>query len=157
MITLAYPIFFLNKFLFCQSRFLLITTTGRGVWGRMDSCICMAESPCCPPEITTTLLTGSNISGLVAKSCPTLMIPWNVAHQAPPFMGFSKQECCHFLLQGIFPTQESNSSLLHCRQILYRLSYQGSQYKIKSLKKKKTNNFFHMVLWDDSEEKLKTG
>ena len=30
---------------------------------------------------------------------------------------------CHSLLQGIFPTQESNLSLLHCRQILYHLSY----------------------------------
>ena len=29
------------------------------------------------------------------------------------------------LLQGIFPTQESNQGLLHCRQILYQLSYQG--------------------------------
>ena len=33
---------------------------------------------------------------------------------------------CHALLQGIFPTQESHLSLLHCRQILYRLSYEGS-------------------------------
>ena len=30
------------------------------------------------------------------------------------------------LLQRIFPTQESNWSLLHCRQILYQLSYPGS-------------------------------
>ena len=30
------------------------------------------------------------------------------------------------LLQGIFPTQESNWSLLHCRWILYQLSNQGS-------------------------------
>ena len=30
------------------------------------------------------------------------------------------------LLQGIFPTQELNQGLLHCRQILYQLSYQGS-------------------------------
>ena len=29
---------------------------------------------------------------------------------------------CHFLLQGIFPTQESNLGLPHCRQTLYRLS-----------------------------------
>ena len=29
------------------------------------------------------------------------------------------------LLQWLFPTQESNWSLLHCRQILYKLSYQG--------------------------------
>ena len=30
------------------------------------------------------------------------------------------------LLQGIFPTQGSNPGLLHCRQILYQLSHQGS-------------------------------
>ena len=30
------------------------------------------------------------------------------------------------LLQWIFPTQESNQGLLHCRWILYQLSYQGS-------------------------------
>ena len=30
------------------------------------------------------------------------------------------------LLQLIFPTQESNWGLLHCRWILYQLSYQGS-------------------------------
>ena len=29
------------------------------------------------------------------------------------------------LLQGIFPTQGSNPALLHCRQILYQLSYEG--------------------------------
>ena len=32
------------------------------------------------------------------------------------------------LLQGNFPTQELNQGLLHCRQILYQLSYQGSPY-----------------------------
>ena len=32
---------------------------------------------------------------------------------------------CHFLFQGIFPTQGSNPGLLHCRQILYQLSYKG--------------------------------
>ena len=30
------------------------------------------------------------------------------------------------LLQGIFPTQELSWGLLHCRWILYQLSYQGS-------------------------------
>ena len=33
---------------------------------------------------------------------------------------------CHFLLQGIFPTQKLNPGLPHCRQTLYHLSYQGS-------------------------------
>ena len=29
---------------------------GREVWGRMDTCICMAEPLCCSPETITTLL-----------------------------------------------------------------------------------------------------
>ena len=33
---------------------------------------------------------------------------------------------CHALLQVTFPTQSSNPSLPHCRQILYCLSHQGS-------------------------------
>ena len=36
-------------------------------------------------------------------------------------------EWVDILLQGLFPTQESNPSLLHCRQILYSLSHQGSK------------------------------
>ena len=54
--------------------------------------------------------------------------PWTVAYQAPPPMGFSSKNTgvgCHFLLQGIFPTQGSNLGLLHCRQTLYHLSHQG--------------------------------
>ena len=31
---------------------------GRGVWGRMDTCICMAELLCCAPETIPTLLIG---------------------------------------------------------------------------------------------------
>ena len=38
---------------------------------------------------------------------------------------------CHFLLQGIFPTQGSNPSFLHCKQIPYCLSDQGSSYNAK--------------------------
>ena len=30
------------------------------------------------------------------------------------------------LLQQIFPTQEMNRGLLHCRRTIYQLSYQGS-------------------------------
>ena len=36
---------------------------------------------------------------------------------------------CHFLLQGIFLTQGLNRGLLHCRQILYHLSPQGSPHE----------------------------
>ena len=44
-------------------------------------------------------------------------------------MGFSREEYwsqCHFLLQGIFPTQGLNLGLPHCRLTLYCLSHQGS-------------------------------
>ena len=58
---------------------------------------------------------------LVTKSCSTLATPWTVACQAPLSMGFSRQEYCPS--PGVFPTQESNLGLLHCRQILYQLSY----------------------------------
>ena len=28
---------------------------GKGVWGEMNKCICMAESPCAAPQTITTL------------------------------------------------------------------------------------------------------
>ena len=34
---------------------------GRGVWGRMDTCICMAESLCCSSETIITLLIGYTV------------------------------------------------------------------------------------------------
>ena len=43
------------------------------------------------------------------------------------FPGKNTQVGWNFLFQGILPTQGSNPSLLHCRWILYWLSYQGSQ------------------------------
>ena len=45
-----------------------------------------------------------------------LLWPWN----SP---GKNTWVGCHFLLQGIFPTQESSPSLLHCRQILHHVSH----------------------------------
>ena len=47
-----------------------------------------------------------------------LYSPWNS-------LGQNTGVGCLSLLQEIFPTQGSNPGLLHCRQILYQLSYQG--------------------------------
>ena len=63
--------------------------------------------------------------------CPTLCDPmdFSVTHQAPlsaDSPGMITGVGCHFLLQKIFPPQRSNLGLLHCRQILYGLSHQGS-------------------------------
>ena len=40
------------------------------------------------------------------------------------------------LLLGIFPTQGSNPGLLHCRWILYQLSYQGSPQSWRTIKER---------------------
>ena len=61
------------------------------------------------------------------------------------------------LLQQIFPTQESNQGLLHCRQILYQLSYEGISYSISILQfikqsmTRQTN--CHNFQSDESKEK----
>ena len=80
------------------------------------------------------------VCGLVAKSCLTIVTPWTVACQAPLSVGFSRQEYwsgLHFLLQNIFQTQELNPGLLHCRPILYQLSYEG---RFQFFKKGKSND-----------------
>ena len=67
------------------------------------------------------------VTELVAQLCPPLCDPMDCACQAPLWNSRGKNTGvgCHFLLQGIFP-QGSNLGLLHCTQILYHLSHQGS-------------------------------
>ena len=48
-----------------------------------------------------------------------LLCPWDSPGKNPKVGSLS-------LLQRLFPTQESNPGLLHCREILYHLSHQGS-------------------------------
>ena len=51
---------------------------------------------------------------------------------------------CRALLQGIFPTQGLNPGVRHCRQILYRLSHQGSPKIIIFHFKSYTSFFFNV-------------
>ena len=65
----------------------------------------------------------------VAQSWPTLCDPidCSLPRFSPwDFPGKNTGVGCRFLLQRIFPTQGWNPGLPHCRQTLYRLSYQGS-------------------------------
>ena len=62
---------------------------------------------------------------LFATPPTRLLCPWD-------FPGKSTGVGCHALLQGIFPTQGSNLGLLHCRQMLYPLSHQGSPINDKT-------------------------
>ena len=58
-------------------------------------------------------------------SCVWLFVtPWTI--QSMEFTGQNTGVGSLFLHEGIFPTQGLNPGLLHCRQILYQLSHQGS-------------------------------
>ena len=72
------------------------------------------------------------LSSVVSDSSQThrlelarLLSPWD-------FPGKDTGRGCHFLLQGIFPTQGSNLGLLHCREILYlyRLSHREAHLRV---------------------------
>ena len=66
----------------------------------------------------------------VTQSFPTLCNPMDCSLPGSSVHGILRGKNtgvdCHVPLQGIFPTQISNLGLLHCRQILYCLSHQGS-------------------------------
>ena len=73
------------------------------------------------------------VCGLLRQSCPTL---WDPMYCSPPgssVCGILQARVLQwallpFLLFRILLTQESNLGFLHCRQILYHLSYPGSPH-----------------------------
>ena len=70
-----------------------------------------------------SIIPGSLSSTMCARSAHTTLQPhepWPTRLLSPwDFPGKNAAVGCHFLLQGIFPTQRSNLQLLHCRRILY--------------------------------------
>ena len=79
-------------------------------------------------------------------SLPDCSLPGSTVHGN--FPGKRTGVGCHFLLQGIFPTQGLNlglSGLPHCRHTLYCLSHQGSP----------VNWVFEGNYWDWRENHLK--
>ena len=79
-------------------------------FNRICMCVCVLVTPLC-----LTLCDPMDCS-------PPGSSPWN----SP---GKNIGVGCHFLLQGIFLTQELNLGLLHCRQTLYRLSHREYAFK----------------------------
>ena len=65
------------------------------------------------------------------------MTPRSVARQALQSMGFPRQEYwtgCHFIPQGVLPSQGSNQHLLHWQADSLPLSHQGRPYFYAFLK-----------------------
>ena len=68
-------------------------------------------------------LPPAHVKVKVTQSCPTLC---NASDRPWSSPGQNTGVGSLFLLQVIFPIQESNWGLLHCRRILYQLSHKGS-------------------------------
>ena len=91
-----------------------------------------------------------NVKVLVTQLCPTLCDAMDSSLPRSLSLGFSSKNtglACHFLLQRIFPTQQSNSGLPHCRQILYHLSRQGSPINYFILEDSSFIVYFHVSLY----------
>ena len=77
-----------------------------------------SQAAACDPLPASMMMRVCVLSHSEVKSLSRVQLfvtPWTVAFQAPLSMGFSRQQTgmgCHFLLQGIFPTQGSNPCLL---------------------------------------------
>ena len=105
----------------------------RGVWGKMDACICMAESLHCSPE---TIQFAELSDSSIAQSCPILCNPmdcsqlqaslsisnsWSLLKlmSTDSVMPPNNLNLCHPLLipPSIFPSSRvfSNESILHIR------------------------------------------
>ena len=100
------------------------------VSGRSPLKLSMIKVETEPETPFRTIIGGGDLvatnSLVVSNSCDPMDYspPGSSDHEDSP--GKNTGVGCHFLLQGIFLTQESNLGLLHCRQILHQLSYKGS-------------------------------
>ena len=87
---------------------------------------------------TSLDLVNACMRAQLLQSCSTLRDPmdWSAPGSSVHRIFQARILECHSLLQGIFLTQGSNPDLLHCRQIFYSLSHQGSlSYSIEGSNK----------------------
>ena len=76
---------------------LCVSLHKRGVWGRMNTCICMTEFLCCPPETIPTLLISSACTLCYLSHVRLFATPWTVACQAPLSVGILQARILHLL------------------------------------------------------------
>ena len=80
-------------------------------------CVCVCVCVCISHSAMSDSLQPNGLQPI------RLLCPWNTP-------GKNTRVGCHSTLQGVFPTQGLNLSLLHYRQILHHLSHQGSPFRI---------------------------
>ena len=112
----------------------LLLTTYLPVYHNNMSRLTWPKSKLLTPPVTNLLISQWSLSlikalqVLVAQLCPTLCNPMDCSPSGSSVHEIFQARIhtgvgCHFLLQGIFPTQGPNLGLLHSRQILYHLSH----------------------------------
>ena len=106
----------LNIFFLTSSTLSLIQTRGKGnnfvgVIPGCLQCACLGSNQSRFVCVCVCVCVFNSFATSFAKPA-RLLCPWD-------FPNKNSGMVCHFLLQGIFPTQASNSRLLHCRQVLY--------------------------------------
>ena len=91
-----------------QISFLMLSANKGNPTHSRVGCVCVRMCVC----VCVCVRARARTRLVVSKSFVT---PWTVARQAPLSMEFPVKTSvgCHFLLQGIFPTQGSNPHLLH--------------------------------------------
>ena len=94
---------------------------------------------CVGRQIYLSICLSIYLSSLCLHACSisqlylTLCDPMDCSHQAPLSMGFPDKNTgvgCHFLLQGIFPTQGFNPCPLPCQADSLPLTHLGSPYSL---------------------------
>ena len=86
------------------------------------------------PQRSIPVVPGRSILGVQILICD----PRDCSPPGPSIHGFPRQDTrvgSHSFLHGIFLTRGSNLGLLHCQQILYHPSRQGSPMLIQGSKK----------------------
>ena len=95
-------------------------------------CVLVVAPEGLSPDLPPIFLPHSDYNMCVWQLLSHILLfatPWTSAHQTAGPLDYSNKNIgvgSHSLLQGIFLTKGSNPSLLHQRQILYCLSFQGS-------------------------------
>ena len=73
---------------------------GREVWGRMDTCLCMAESLCCSPETVTLSIDYTPIQNKKLREFPGSPMAQTLSSQCRgpgfnPWLGSMDPVCCN--------------------------------------------------------------
>ena len=88
---------------------------GRGLWGRMDACVCVTESLCSPHKTLTTLLISYQFSSVRSLSRLRLFAtPWTAAHQASLSNTNSSSLLKLMSIESVMPSNH----LILCRPLL---------------------------------------